>query len=268
MKMQELSEKAKSVALAHGADLAGVVKVSDLPEHEEGIFRILPSAKSVMVVATRHGLASIRSENNQMAQFDAIYTYAECARAAHNASRFLESEGFASVAVPAFIPIDMAAPKKGMRGEICWRRAGVRAGLGSYGENGLLITREFGSAIRISGLVTSADLQADSALDEDVCDHCMGCIEACPAGALSGEGKIDKRLCGDQIFRYGLRFFQDFLHGLVKKPAKEVEQMLQGYGVREMWQTFVTGNYYYCFKCQSQCPATALPGKHGNGRQM
>ena len=261
MKMQELSEKVKSVAFAHGADLVGVVKVNDLPEHAESISRILPSAESVMVVATRHGLASIRSANNQMAQFDAIYTYAECARAAHNASRFLESEGFPSVAVPAFIPIDMAAPKKGMRGEICWRRAGVRAGLGSYGENGLLITRKFGAAIRISGLVTSADLQADSALDEEVCDHCMGCIEACPVGALSGGGKVDKRLCGNEIFKYGLRFFQDFLKDLIGKPAGEVEEILTGYGVREMWQTFVTGNYYYCFKCQSQCPATALRGQ-------
>jgi epoxyqueuosine reductase len=267
MKMRELSEKVKSVALEHGADLIGVVKVNDLPEHGESISRILPSAESIIVVATRHGLASIRSANNQMAQFDAIYTYAECARAAHNASRFLESEGFPSVAVPAFIPIDMAAPKKGMRGEICWRRAGVRAGLGSYGENGLLITKKFGSAIRISGLVTSADLQADSALDEDVCDHCMGCIEACPAGALSGGGKIDKRLCGDEIFKYGLRFFQDFLKDLIGKPAGEVEEILTGYGVREMWQTFVTGNYYYCFKCQSQCPATALLGQYGNGGQ-
>ena len=43
----------------------------------------------------------------------------------------LESEHFPAVAVPAFIPLDMAAPNKGMRGEICWRRAGMRAGLGS-----------------------------------------------------------------------------------------------------------------------------------------
>jgi len=118
MDSYKLSEEVKEVALAHGADLVGVVKVSELPEHAEDISGILPSAESLMVVASRHGLASIRSANNQMAQFDAIHTYAECARAAHNASRFLESQGFPSVAVPAFIPIDMAAPKKGMRGEI------------------------------------------------------------------------------------------------------------------------------------------------------
>jgi epoxyqueuosine reductase QueG len=44
-------------------------------------------------------------------------------------------------------------------GEICWRIAGVRAGLGSYGENGLLVTNEFGSAIRISGKLIYAAIQ-------------------------------------------------------------------------------------------------------------
>lgn len=194
MVTRELGKKAKSVALANGADLVGVVGVTDLPEHRESISRILSSAQSVMVIAAKHSLAAIRSANIQMAQFDTIHAYGQCAHAAHTTSRFLESEGFLSVAAPAFIPIDMDAPKKGMRGEICWRRAGVRAGFGSYGENGLLITKQFGAAIRISGLVTSVDLEADRPLDEDACDHCMRCVEACPAGALSREGKIDKKL--------------------------------------------------------------------------
>jgi len=255
----ELSKSAKSVALADGADLVGIVKVSNLPEDTEGITRILPSAQSVMVIASKHSLAAISSANNQMAQFDTIHAYNECARAAHKASRFLESEGFLSVAVPAFIPIDMEEPKKGMRGEICWRRAGVRAGLGSYGENGLLITKEFGAAIRLSGLVTSAGLEADLALDEDACDHCMRCMEACPLGALSGGGKINKKLCGDEIFKYGFRFFASFIQDLIRKPMAETEEIFKSHGLKEMWQTFMTGNYYYCFQCQSQCPATDLP---------
>jgi len=45
---------------------------------------------------------------------------------------------------------------------------------------------------------------------------------------------------------------------LIRKPAEEAKETLRGYGVREMWQTFMTGNYYYCFQCQSQGPATTL----------
>ena len=251
----ELTRETKEVALEQGADLVGIVRVRDLAEHEGEISTILPTAKSVVVVATRHSLAAIRSANNQVAQFDTIHTYGQTEKAAHGTARFLESKGFPSVAVPAFIPIDMAAPKKGMRGEICWRRAGVRAGLGSYGENGLLVTSAYGAAVRISGVVSAADLEGGSPLEEDVCDHCMRCVDACPAGALSGKGKINKKLCGDVIFKYGLRYFQQLMGTVAGAAPSELQEMIGSEGLREMWQTFMTGNYYYCFKCQSQCTA-------------
>jgi len=257
----QLCLKIKSLALSSGADLVGITRVNDLPEHAESIRRILPTAESVIVVAAKHSLGALSSLNTQVRQFDTIHTYNECAHAAHKASRYLELEGFSSVAVPAFIPIDMEEPKKGMRGEVCWRRAGVRSGLGSYGENGLLVTKEFGTAIRLSGVVTSAELKVDPPLNEDVCDHCMRCIEVCPAKALSGAGKINKMACGKVIFKYGFRFFQRFVQGLVETPTTEIREIIDGHPLREMWQTFMTGNYYYCFRCQSQCASTRLPGQ-------
>lgn len=258
MTAKKLKQEVKNVALEAGADLVGFVSKRDLAEHEAGIARILPSAKSVVVVVARHSLAAIRSSNNQVAQFDTIHAYGQAERSAHGTARFLESRGSPSVAVPAFIPLDMAAPKKGMRGEICWRRAAVRAGLGSYGENGLLVTRSFGSAVRLSGVVTAAELPADPPSEEDVCDHCMRCVEACPAGALAGQGKINKKLCGDVIFEHGFRYFQQVMEGIAKRAYAEMREIIEGEGLRDMWQTFMTGNYYYCFKCQAQCPASVL----------
>jgi epoxyqueuosine reductase len=259
MTNQNLNQAVREIALKNGADLVGVVRVDDLPEHAESIFRMLPSAQSVVVTAAKHSLAAIRSKVNQLAQFDTIHAYDECARAAHRASRLLESNGFPSAAIPAFIPIDMAEPGKGMRGEICWRRAGVRAGLGSYGENGLLVTRQFGSAIRLSGLVTSADLDPGAPLDDDVCDHCMRCVEACPVQAFSGGGEINKKSCGDEIFKFGFRFCQRFVQGILDGAKDETEQIVRGHELRELWQNFMTGNYYYCFECQAQCPALEMP---------
>jgi len=142
----ELTKKVQDVALGHGADLVGIVKLADLPEHEERIFKV-PTV-----------------------------------------SRFLEPRRFPSIAMPAFIPIDMQDPGKGMKGEICWRRAGVRAGLGSYGENGLLVTGKFGSAIRLAGVLTTADLELGHPSAEDVCEHCGTCLSACPVAALSASG--------------------------------------------------------------------------------
>ena len=38
-----------------------------------------------------------------------------------------------------------------------------------------------------------------------------------------------------------------------------IHEIVQGGGLRQLWQTFMTGNYYFCFRCQPQCPATRLP---------
>lgn len=259
MTENEYTKQAKTAALEHGADLVGVVNVADLPEHSQRIERMLPGAQSVLVLATGHSLASLRSGANELAQFDTIHAYNESARAAHAAARSLEGRGYLSAGVPAFIPLDMEEPGKGMRGEICWRRAGVRAGLGSYGESGALVTKEYGQAIRLAGVATTAELTPGTPLKEDVCDHCMRCVEACPVNALSGGGKINKKLCGDRIFKHGFRYFQKIIQSLLVEPTDELRQIVEGSGLRQLWQTFMTGNYYYCFKCQTQCPASRLP---------
>ena len=113
-------------------------------------------------------------------------------------------------------------------------------------------------AAGVSDLTRAADLEADPPLDEDVCDHCMRCVERCPAKALSGEGRIDKKRCGDRIFEYGFRYFQRWVQGILERGSTASQEVDENKGLLEMWQTFMTGNYYYCFHCQSQCPAPAL----------
>ena len=89
MNSQDLTKNAKGVALQYGADLVGIVKVVDLPEHKESISRILPTPQSVMVIAAKHSLGAIRSSNIQVAQFDTINAYEQCSSAAHKASQYL-----------------------------------------------------------------------------------------------------------------------------------------------------------------------------------
>jgi len=62
----------------------------------------------------------------------------------------------------------------------------TRAGLGWIGRCALLVTREFGSAVRISSLLTDAPLVPDAPVDESGCGDCAACVAACPAGAVSG----------------------------------------------------------------------------------
>lgn len=62
----------------------------------------------------------------------------------------------------------------------------TRAGLGWIGKSCLLVTREYGSAVRISSLLTDAPLPCDAPVTENRCGGCSVCVRQCPAGALTG----------------------------------------------------------------------------------
>ncbi|MCD8162576.1 MAG: 4Fe-4S dicluster domain-containing protein [Synergistaceae bacterium] len=62
----------------------------------------------------------------------------------------------------------------------------VSAGLGWVGKSCLLVTPEYGSAVRISSLLTDAPLSCASSEKEPLCGGCGLCRSSCPAQALSG----------------------------------------------------------------------------------
>jgi hypothetical protein len=108
------------VAGAHGAPVCGAVPVVALADRLQEIVEILPGARSVVVLATPHSRSAIESRNVQVAQYDTIHAYDEAARASHAVALWLEGKGHKAVAVPAFIPIDMAPPRFGMQGAVDW----------------------------------------------------------------------------------------------------------------------------------------------------
>ncbi len=63
----------------------------------------------------------------------------------------------------------------------------TRAGVGWIGKCALLVTKEFGSAIRLTTLLTNADLPTAFAVDESYCGDCCACVDICPVRAPSGK---------------------------------------------------------------------------------
>ena len=74
------------------------------------------------------------------------------------------------------------------------RALAVSAGLGWIGRNGCLIVPGLGSYVLLCEIVCTLDLVPDAPAD-GACEGCGRCVEACPTGALKGDGLVDCRLC-------------------------------------------------------------------------
>jgi len=74
------------------------------------------------------------------------------------------------------------------------REGARRAGVGFYGKNTMLITREHGSWVVLGTLVTDVEVEPTPPLDLD-CGRCRLCIDACPTGALEEPGVLDANRC-------------------------------------------------------------------------
>lgn len=73
----------------------------------------------------------------------------------------------------------------------------VRAGLGWFGKNTLLIHRRFGTFTLLSGILTTLELEFPPLKPQHLprCGVCTRCLDACPTQALVAPYKLDARLC-------------------------------------------------------------------------
>ncbi|MEG2727690.1 MAG: hypothetical protein RSA26_01315 [Mucinivorans sp.] len=73
---------------------------------------------------------------------------------------------------------------------------GVRAGLGSLGLNTLLINPELGTNFNIGILLLDVELPYQVPFAESLCPPgCRACLDACPGGALLGDGTLECGKC-------------------------------------------------------------------------
>lgn len=77
--------------------------------------------------------------------------------------------------------------EKTLRTELPHKTVATRAGLGWIGKSALFVTKEYGSMIRLSSILTDAPLRTGEPVDKSKCGDCMICRDACPAGAISGK---------------------------------------------------------------------------------
>ena len=104
-----------------------------------------------------------------------------------------------------------------------------KTGLGSYGKNGLLMTKKYGSFIALRSIISDMPLTPDNYRSENPCDGCDACLKACPTKALYEPYKVNPTLCVNPIGRK-----DDFI---LPEDRKKMRTWLRG-----------------CDICQDVCP--------------
>ncbi|MCX5645383.1 MAG: GNAT family N-acetyltransferase [Phycisphaerae bacterium] len=164
----------------HGADLVGFADVSCLPADVTG------GLTRAVAIALALDPAVIRDiENGPTAEYFAEYERANAllAQLSEEVARTLVKSGSRA---RAFAPTSEQIDKATLSAKLQHRTVATRAGLGWIGKSGLLVTREYGSAVRLASVLTDAELEIGEPVDISSCGDCRRCVEHCPAKAIVG----------------------------------------------------------------------------------
>jgi epoxyqueuosine reductase len=97
------------------------------------------------------------------------------------ASNLLQINGARAVPIPASQILDLEK----WSSYISHKAVAIAAGIGWQGKSLLIVNPEFGPRIRLTTVLTNADLEPDSPI-KNRCGKCNQCKENCPAGAIIG----------------------------------------------------------------------------------
>jgi len=78
------------------------------------------------------------------------------------------------------------------------RYGAVAAGLGHLGWSGMLVTEEFGGALHLGGVLTTAPLEPDPMAGESNCNKCKLCVKVCNSGYFSKDEADEPIIIGGQ----------------------------------------------------------------------
>lgn len=124
-------------------------------------------------------------------------------------------------------------------GPLAEKAMAYKAGIGVYGWNSCIITKQWGSWVFLGAVITDLALEPDPSWG-GTCQECGRCIKACPTGAIVAPHVVDASRCLSQISQ---------MRGMVPLEFR------QAMGPR----------LFGCDTCQAVCPHNA-PNRvtHGN----
>jgi len=176
----DMSREVKEIAKMYGASLVGITRINHcwIYSHDRNgkPIEIPEEYKFAIVMAVRMDSAAIRTSPTFLACTETGLGYSRMAFCIGCMAEFIRSLGYK--AIPMCNDTALSVPMA------------IDAGLGELGRNGLLITPEYGSCVRLCKVFTNLSLKIDKPIEFGVtefCKKCKKCAEACEADAIQME---------------------------------------------------------------------------------
>ena len=211
MNVKEIQKRLSLLAKEWGADLVGFCAYEDSPT------QLAPNLRYAMSIGVKLSDAVLSTIGDAP-----TYIYFQHYRTANalldsiafRLSREIEKLGYEAMPIAASQSQGKEAPYEGV---VPHKTAAVLSGLGYVGKNGLFISTEYGSKLRLATILTDLPVEPLLPRLENGCGDCEICKKACPAGAILGEvptpggRNIDPEKCS----RYMKEKFQQIGRGSV-----------------------------------------------------
>ncbi len=180
MNKHRLAEEIRSLLKSEGADIVGFADLQHLPSNVRSDFlygiSIAVSLKPGIIKNIIDGpdidyLLEYRRVNGLLGQLGV------------KVARFLEERGHHA---NSFSATNTDIDWDTLSTSLPHKTVATRSGLGWIGKCALLITPEYGSAVRITSVLTDAELPTGIPKNESDCGECHACVDICPGNAVTG----------------------------------------------------------------------------------
>jgi epoxyqueuosine reductase len=173
---EQFADEVKTFALSHEADAVGITPMDPLYVFEN----YTVEEPWIVVLAFAHNYERLKEvpsdETNGIGVTDIGDQYARGTRASYALANWIRSQGYNAHAYPG-----------PMADALLLIPPAIASGLGELGKHGSLISRLFGSGVRLAGVTTDMPLVAtapDRFGADEFCATCQVCTRACPPGAI------------------------------------------------------------------------------------
>lgn len=211
--MNDLKQAIIDFAKKDGVSLIGFADRSrfDAVDASKNPFSIFPEAKTVILIGKRICRGSLRGveEGTNFGDYSLFgKNWLEdefLALSAYNLTNFIEENGWEATPVfpnpselgPSGVAVAEGRPAPNVYPDFDY--AAVACGLCTISYNQLAFSKEFGSRQRFHMIITDAELESTPLLEENVCNGCRACADACPLGAISKTETEEIEICGKKF---------------------------------------------------------------------